>query len=57
LAARSTGDQQPLNWLSERFTLHGVPIPFSTLADTVGSISFALSPIAARVETQNRLRR
>src|SRR6202161_3000824 len=44
------GAPQPLNRLSERFALEGVPIPLSTLADTVGSISFALSPIAARVE-------
>ena len=50
VAYEKFGAHQPLNRLSERFALEGVPIPLSTLADTVGSISFALSPIAARVE-------
>jgi len=50
IAYEKFGAHQPLNRLSERFALEGVPIPLSTLADTVGSISFALSPIAARVE-------
>ena len=50
IAYEKFGAHQPLNRLSERFALEGVPIPLSTLADTVGSISFALSPIAARLE-------
>jgi len=50
IAYEKFGAHQPLNRLSERFALEGVPIPLSTLADTVGSISFALSPIAALIE-------
>ena len=41
---------QPLNRLSERFALEGVPVALSTLADTVGAITLALSPIIGRIE-------
>ena len=50
IAHEKFGAHQPLNRLSERFALEGVPIALSTLADTVGAIAFALSPITARIE-------
>ena len=50
IAYEKFGAHQPLNRLCERFALEGAPVALSTLADTVGSIAFALSPIAARIE-------
>ena len=50
LAYEKFGAHQPLNRLSERFALEGVPVALSTLADTVGAITYALAPITARLE-------
>jgi len=50
IAYEKFGAHQPLNRLSDRFALEGVPIPLSTLADTVGAITFALAPISACLE-------
>ena len=50
IAYEKFGAHQPLNRLSERFALEGVPVALSTLADTVGAITYALAPITARLE-------
>lgn len=50
IAYEKFGAHQPLNRLSERFALEGVPVALSTLADTVGAITYALGPITARLE-------
>ena len=50
IAYEKFGAHQPLNRLGERFALEGAPVALSTLADTVGSIAFALSPLAASIE-------
>ena len=44
------GAHQPLNRLSERYALEGVPIPLSTMADAVGAACFALSPLLKALE-------
>ena len=44
------GQHQPLNRQAERYAREGVEIPLSTLADHVGSASFALMPLFKRIE-------
>src|SRR6266850_137536 len=44
------GQHQPLNRQAERYTLEGVPIALSTMADAVGSVCAALDPILKRLE-------
>ncbi len=44
------GAHQPLNRLSERYALEGVPIPLSTMADAVGAACFVLSPVLNAIE-------
>jgi len=50
------GQHQPLNRQAERYAREGVEIPLSTLADHVGSASFALMPLFKLIETQGGLR-
>src|SRR5256885_8556013 len=44
------GQHQPLNRQAERYTLEGVPIALSTMADAVGSVCAALDPLLRLVE-------
>jgi len=44
------GQHQPLNRQAERYTLEGVPIALSTMADAVGSVGAALDPLLRLVE-------
>ncbi|MDQ2948259.1 MAG: IS66 family transposase [Acidobacteriota bacterium] len=44
------GQHQPLNRQADRYTLEGVPIALSTMADAVGSVCAALDPIRRLVE-------
>lgn len=44
------GAHQPLNRLSERYALEGVPIALSTMADAVGAACFALRPVLNALE-------
>lgn len=44
------GQHQPLNRQAERYTLEGVPIALSTMADAVGSVCAALQPLLSLVE-------
>src|SRR5207253_5581737 len=44
------GQHQPLNRQSERYSLEGVPIALSTMADAVGSVCTALDPLLRRLE-------
>src|SRR5436190_4981298 len=44
------GQHQPLNRQAERYTLEGVPIALSTMADAVGSVGAALDPQLRLVE-------
>ncbi len=44
------GQHQPLNRQSERYTLEGVPIALSTMADAVGSVGAALDPLLRRLQ-------
>ncbi|EPR14881.1 transposase IS66 [Sphingobium indicum IP26] len=44
------GQHQPLNRQAERFAREGVPLSVSTLADQVGTASFALMPIFRLIE-------
>src|SRR3979490_1373158 len=44
------GQHQPLNRQAERYTLEGVPIALSTMADAVGSVCAALAPLLRLVE-------
>ena len=44
------GQHQPLNRQAERYTLEGVPISLSTMADAVGSSCATLEPLLRRVE-------
>ena len=45
------GQHQPLNRQAERYTLEGVPIALSTMADAVGSVCAALDPLLHLVES------
>jgi transposase len=45
------GQHQPLNRQAERYTLEGVPIALSTMADAVGSVCAALDPLLRVVES------
>jgi transposase len=45
------GAHQPLNRLCERYTLEGVPIALSTMADAVGAGCVVLDPILRRLES------
>jgi len=44
------GQHQPLNRQAERYSLEGVPIALSTMADAVGSVGAALDPLLRLVE-------
>src|SRR4051812_33039865 len=44
----------PLHWQSERFAREGVPIEVSTLADWVGAVTTALSPLITLIEAHAR---
>jgi transposase len=44
------GQHQPLNRQSERYAREGVDLSVSTLADQVGACTFALVPLARRLE-------
>jgi transposase len=44
------GQHQPLNRQAERYSLEGVPIALSTMADAVGSVCAALDPVLRLVE-------
>jgi transposase len=44
------GQHQPLNRQSERYAREGVDLSVSTLADQVGACTFALAPLAQRLE-------
>jgi transposase len=46
------GQHQPLNRQAERYTLEGVPIALSTMADAVGSVCTALDPLLRLLEAQ-----
>lgn len=46
------GQHQPLNRQSERYAREGVDLSLSTLADQVGACTFALAPLAQRLEAQ-----
>jgi transposase len=44
------GQHQPLNRQAERYTLEGVPIALSTMADAVGSVCSVLDPLRHLIE-------
>lgn len=48
------GQHLPLHRQSERFAREGVPIEVSTLADWIGAVTTALSPLTALVEAHVR---
>jgi transposase len=45
------GQHQPLNRQSERYAREGIDLSLSTLADQVGVCTFALAPLAQRLES------
>lgn len=50
LAFEKFGCHQPLNRQAERYAREGVPLSLSTLADQIGAITVALTPLYRRLE-------
>ena len=50
VACEKFGAHQPLNRLCDQFAREAIPIPLSTLADSMGAVCTSLQPLLSRIE-------